>query len=236
QEVCSNWWEKSYDEAGFQSQRLYPNEELLRFCGRELFKMDKSERKKVKILELGCGSCSNLWMIAREGFDAYGIDFSKKSLELGMIMLNKWGVTAQLTAGSMTQLPYEDEYFDVVIDIVSTYCLCELEFYTCLDETRRVLKKGGIFFSYSPSTNSDDFKNYHPSTKIDAFTLDGIKRKDSPYSGNDYSFRFTDPEHYEELLLQRGFEVKYLETVTRTYKRMKESFEFVTILGKKRTD
>lgn len=125
---------------------MYTNKELLRFCGRELFKISKSRRKDIKVLELGCGLCSNLWMIAKEGFDAYGIDLSKKSLELGELVLKKWEVKANLIEGSITDLPYENNNFDVIYDIFSMYCLCETEFHTCLDEVKRVLKKEGVFF------------------------------------------------------------------------------------------
>lgn len=151
-------------------------------------------------------------------------------------MLKKWWVKANLIEGSITDLPYENNHFDVIYDIFSTNCLCETEFHTCLDEVKRVLKKEGLFFSYIPSTNSDAFKNYHPSTKIDEYTLDGIKRETSPYFGNYYPFRFISPEHYQEVLNERGFEIVYLETISRTYRKMQELFEFVTIAGKKILD
>jgi ubiquinone/menaquinone biosynthesis C-methylase UbiE len=234
QKVCSEWYEKSYEAQGFDAQRKYPNEELLRFFGRELFKIGKTERKNVRILELGCGSCSNLWMAAKEGFDCYGIDLSENSIKLGQVMLDQWGVRATLTVGSMTDLPYEEAFFNAVCDVFSTNCLCESEFKKALGEVKRVLKKGGIFFSYVPSVNSDAFKNYHPSVKVDEYTLDGIKRETSPYFGNFYPFRFISPEHYKNIIDNNGFEVIYLETVSRTYRTLQEYFEFVVITGKKK--
>lgn len=232
--ICLQWYEKSYKQEGFGSQRLYPNEELLRFLGREFFsKTKKQERKNIKVLELGCGSCSNLWMVAKEGFKTYGIDISKRAIELGQLMLDHWKVRANLTVGDITELPYKNDFFDVVFDVVSIYCLPQKQFNICLDEVRRVLKPKGKFFSYSPSTNSDAFKNYKPSKKIDEFTLNGIKRKDSPYFGNDFPFRFINPEDYKRILEEKGFIIKYLERVSRTYHQMKENFEFVTVVGEK---
>jgi len=234
EEICHDWYEKSYEKEGFKAQRLYPNEELLRFLGREFFSvLDISERGKIKVLELGCGSCANLWMVAKEGFSAYGIDFSIKAIDLGRLMMEKWKVQAKLNVGSITVLPYEDEYFDVVYDVFSTYCLCEEEFNICLNEVKRVLKKNGKYFSYTPSINSDAFKNYYPARKIDEFTLDGIKRKTSPYYNNNFPFRFISPEHYRHLMSERGFEVTYLETISRTYRQLDEKFEIVTIVGKR---
>ncbi len=228
------WYEASYAHEGFRAQRLYPNEELLRFLGREFFsRPEAAPRHTVRVLELGCGAGSNLWMIAREGFAAHGVDISTHALALGHRMLAHWGVAAALTAGSITHLPYPAAYFDVVVDVFSAYCLPEREFALCLDEVQRVLKPGGKFFSYSPSTASQAFIDYAPATKLDAFTLSGIKRPTSPYAGNDYPFRFISPEHYEDLLAARGFRVTYLEQVARTYRRLQETFAFITIVGEK---
>jgi len=73
---CKNWYDDSYRSGGFSSQRRYPNEELLRFFGRHYFLLPPEQRRKIRILEVGCGSGANLWMIAREGFEAHGIDLS----------------------------------------------------------------------------------------------------------------------------------------------------------------
>lgn len=233
-ETCLKWYESSYsDGGGVKAQRLYPNEELCRFLGRNYFsKVPREKRSDIRILEIGCGSCSNLWMIASEGFETHGVDFSETSLELGDLMLRHWGVSAKLCKSDMCDLQYPDECFDCVIDVFSSYCLCEVDFHACLNEVQRVLRPGGVFFSYTPSTASHAFLNYAPSTKIDDWTLDGIRRSTSPYFGNHYPFRFITPEHYAGLLEERGFKIESLETVGRTYNYRSEYFEFVTISGR----
>jgi len=77
------WYERSYQSLGLEAQRRYPNEEMLRFLGCNLFKIPYESRKETCVLEVGCGSCSNLWVVAKEGFDAYGIDLSSESIVLG---------------------------------------------------------------------------------------------------------------------------------------------------------
>lgn len=228
------FYEKSYADSGFGAQRRYPNEELLRFMGTHFFGMDRALRGDVNILELGCGSGANLWMIAREGYQAYGIDLSPVALNLCKTMLDNWGVAAHLTPGDMSKLPYSSDMFDAVIDVFSSYCLNELDFHRCLDEIVRVLKPGGRYFSYSPAKNSDAFKNYLPATKIDKSTLSGIYRSTSPFSGQEYPFRFISREEYAAALHERGFAVTSSESIGRTYRGGEEYFEFVSIAAQRK--
>src|SRR5690349_8683681 len=87
-------YESSYQQLGFAAQRMYPNEELLRFFGTYYFGLPLEERRRLVVLEVGCGSGANLWMIAREGFQAHGLDLSPEGLALCGQMLEKWGATA----------------------------------------------------------------------------------------------------------------------------------------------
>ncbi len=228
-DITRAFYDRAYAQEGFAAQRLYPNEELLRFMGSHYFGIPREKRGKIKILEIGCGSCANLWMIAREGFDAYGLDLSAQSLTLGAEMLRHWETGATLTEGSMTALPYPDRTFDAVVDVFSSYCLPEQAFAQCLDEVARVLRPGGRFFSYTPSKNSDCFKRYEPSVRIDASTLDGIHRATAPFAGQHYPFRFIAPEDYPTLLSERGLGTTRCERIGRTYRDGQEYFEFVSL-------
>jgi len=225
------WYEHSYSEQGFGAQRRYPNEELLRFFGRHYFGLPIEARRNVRVLEVGCGSGSNLWMIAREGFEAHGIDVSSEGLRLCEKMLSFWETAATTAAADMVALPYPDQHFDVVVDVFSSYCLHQAGFEQFLDEVKRSLRPAGRFFSYTPSKASDAFRKPGTSRFIDPSTLDGITREDAPFFGNRYPFRFTTPSEYAQALESRGLRVTYNETVGRTYRNRAEYFEFVTIVG-----
>ena len=77
--LVEDWYNKSYEKSGFNAQRKYPNEELLRFMGRNYFYLPRKKRGNIRILELGCGSCANLWMVAKEGFSAHEIGYIRRS-------------------------------------------------------------------------------------------------------------------------------------------------------------
>lgn len=229
-DIVRAFYENSYQTLGFKAQRKYPNEELCRFMGRNFFGIDDFNiRKNTRILETGCGSGANLWMIAREGFDAYGIDLSQHSLDLCEKMLQNYGVSATLEEQNMTELSFEEHYFDAVVDVFSSYCLTQIESFKYLQGVNRVLKKDGLFFSYFPSKNSMSFKEPGEARLLDADTLNSIVRKDAAFTGQLYPFRFLYPQEYKKQLEDAGFRVQYTETVNRTYHNQKELFEFVVI-------
>jgi ubiquinone/menaquinone biosynthesis C-methylase UbiE len=228
-----SFYDRSYRLHGFAAQRMYPNEELLRFFGTYYFPLAASDRRRVRVLEAGCGSGANLWMVAREGFEAHGTDLSVEGLALCEEMLARWGTSASLAQGDMTSLRYQDHHFDVVLDVFASYCLPESEFAEFLDEAVRVLKPGGRFFCYTPSKNSDAFRSPGPARWIDGSTLDGILRETSPYFPQDYPFRFIRPDELAEMLVDRGLKVLRNERIGRTYGNEAEYFEFVSAHAEK---
>lgn len=228
-QAVRHFYDGSYGSQGFDAQRRYPNEELCRFMGRHFFAIPQERRRSIRILELGCGSGANLWMIGREGFSAYGLDLSAEAIGLCKRMLESYGTSAELKVGDMKDTGYPAAYFDAVVDVFSSYCLDNKGHAAFLDEIARIVRPGGRFFSYTPSKDSHAFKNPSPAIKIDDSTLDGIRRQEAPYHGNSYPFRFTTPEDYRSDLERRDFKVEGLELVGRTYRQTREYFEFVVV-------
>lgn len=133
---------------GFDSQRKYPNEPMLAFL---------AGQPKGRVLEIGCGSGANLWAIAKEGFQADGMDDSTEGLLLCRKMLDLYGVTANLTQGDFHSLPYDDQTFDIVVDIRSMQHTDRKQ--EVVDEVYRVLTPNGVFFSYHLAKDSTVFQD-----------------------------------------------------------------------------
>ena len=165
-------------------------------------------RLKPKVLELGCGSGSNTWFLSKEGFDTYGIDNSPTALELCKQTLAQWGTPATLTLGEMTKLPYPDNFFDFVVDVVSMQHLNLQEHEQCISEIKRVLKKGGRFFSFHLGSNSIS----NQGKKLDECTVENIPQG-LPLENNGPTCFLTEKKVWE---LLQDFEVN-IETITRTY-------------------
>ena len=223
------WYERSYKELGANAQRRYPNEEFLRFVGRSIGSKSRKEKESMTALEVGCGSGGNLWVFAEQGCRTIGLDISKKGIEYAKEYLNSRELRAEFICESMTNMSkIKDKSIDLVADIFSSNCLTIDEHKVFLRQIKRIMKPEGKYFLYTPGKESDAFKNFYPAELIDKSTLNGIYRKDSPYVGNNYNFRFDYIEEIEERLKEVDLKMSYKERVTRTYRNGQELFEFHT--------
>ena len=223
------YYEKGYKKYGSNFQRKYPNEELCRFFGRNFFSTKINKRKKIKILETGCGSSGNLKMISKEGFSAYGIDISNEAIKLSKKILSKEKLKCNLITGDFISMPYKNKNFSCVVDIFSSCCLDKNNGVKYIKEISRVLKTKGKFFSYFPSKKSDMFKSNYDKTKHDSDTIRSLKKK-SAYK-IDHLIRFMSMNQYCKLLNSNGFKIRYKEELMRTYFSGKEKFYFLVIEG-----
>ena len=228
-DVSHKFYENSYKKTGINSQRKYPNEEICRFIGRNFSHLSDNQKENIKILETGCGSGANLWMIAREGFDTYGIDFSAEAINLAQKTLENFNVKAHLFMQDMCDLEFSDDFFDVIVDVFSSNCLTYEMGLKYLKSVKRKLKKNGVFFSYFPSKTSDAFLLPGDSNFIDSSTLDCISRLNSPFTGQEYPFRFLHPKEYEQILISFGFSIQYSEVLTKSYNNQTEKFSWCVI-------
>lgn len=139
-------WDKAWDRLFSENKwGEYPSEELIRFMARNFYNV--SNRKDVKVLEVGCGTGANLWYLAKEGFDVTGIDGSSVGIDRAGKRLKKESLEADLKVGDIVNLPFEDNSFDCVIDNECIYSNNYEDSKKIIDEIHRVLKPKGKFFS-----------------------------------------------------------------------------------------
>ena len=205
---ASKFFETKYRVEGLMAQRKYPNEELCRFLGRNKKNFDR--KKKLKALDIGCGSGSNIQPLIDMQFKVDAIDFSATSIKLCKRLFKK-NSSINFFVADMNNLPFKSREYDFVVDVFSSYALKTSEGKVFLSEVNRLLKRNGIFFSFFPSKNSYTWKKANKNNLIDKNTLKSIEDKKAPYYGNNYPFRFHSNTEYINLIKGAGFQVKFNE-------------------------
>lgn len=102
------------------------------------------KRRAKRILDLGCGAGRHLILLAREGFEVYGVDISKIALKISENRLKSLGLKAELKKCSMENIDYPSEFFDAVICINVIYHTTRKGIIKALKEIYRLLKPGGL--------------------------------------------------------------------------------------------
>ena len=223
-------FEEQYQARGLASQRRYPNEALLAFLAAHYFVLPIELRNTVKILELGCGSGANLWMLAHEGFSAHGIDFAPTGLAYCHEVLKQWNVSAELMLGDMTALPYTANSFDAVVDVVSLQHLNYLQHEQTFTEAWRVLKPGGRFFSCHLGSGSSAF-SAPEAMMLDEITLSDIP-SGYPLAGNGQT-AFLNPDQFRSMVGAAGFIDVSIEHQLRSYSSLQCQVEYLLLSAKK---
>ena len=133
-------WEDKYSRGHCQR---YPWDSVVSF----IFRHAPRDRppNEVRILEVGCGTASNLWFAAREGFSVSGVDASSSAIETANKRFDADGLAGDIRTADFTELPFNDECFDLVIDRAALTCCGHASRTKALDEIARVMVRGGRF-------------------------------------------------------------------------------------------
>lgn len=93
------------------------------------------------VLEAGCGIATDGMQFARVGASYTGMDFSPSALSLARHRFDMAGIDARLDHGSIAELPFADDCFDLVYSNGVIHHLPETQ--RVVDELHRVLRPGG---------------------------------------------------------------------------------------------
>jgi alkylated DNA repair protein alkB family protein 8 len=143
------------------------------------------------ILDIGCGNGRNM---KYPNYNFYGVDNCSKFVEMAK------EVSKNVYLSDMTNLPFENNYFDAIISIASFHHLSTTERrIECLKEMHRVLKSGGKILLSIWSINQSHNKKLN-----NQFTFgDNIvpfKNNKGDIIGNRYYYIFQLDEIYNLLI------------------------------------
>lgn len=151
-------------------RRYWPSEELVRFVGRRGGAIGR------RVLEVGCGNGANLWFLAEHAIEVDGLDFCEGALrEAGELLRWRGKDNVRLTRGDAEALPYADESFDGVADLMVSQHVPWDAHVPLIKEYRRVLRPGGWLFLYHLTSRTSGGDQDQPDVeRLDLFPGAGL--------------------------------------------------------------
>ena len=117
-----------------------------------VYRYSKGNRD-IEILEVGSGDGNNLWYLTKEGFNIRGIEISQERINNARMRLREDNLEVEIKQGSFTEIEYEDNMFDLVIDRGAITCVNYDEAKKAISEIHRVLNKDGYLIIRVNSSN-----------------------------------------------------------------------------------
>ncbi len=144
-------WERNYKNKRFNK---YPFDRVVSFIFRNFKNKNK---KKIKILDLGCGGGNNSFFLAQEGFDLYAVDGSSESIKITRKRLNFYD-KKKIIKCNFSKLPFKKNFFDCIIDRQSLSCNSYKDIKKIVKEIYRVSKPNCRLISFIYSLKHPDIK------------------------------------------------------------------------------
>jgi ubiquinone/menaquinone biosynthesis C-methylase UbiE len=212
-------WEDSVYLKGRQFNS-YPYDILVSIVARNFFHLPLNERKKVKVLDLGCGAGNNTKFFAENGFSVFGIDGSKTIINTCKKRFNRWKLKGNFMQGDFLALPFKNSLFDLVVDRESLYANEILDIKEIINEVYKKLKPGGYFVSFMFNSFHSD-KNY--GTKIETNTYNKFLKGSFANTGKAH---FTNTKEILQMFSKFKIENIARHSIYETYNRPKRFMEF----------
>jgi len=108
-----------------------------------------SVKAGMKVLDVGCGTGTNLVLYHKAGCLVHGIDLSPSMLEVAR---NKLGKQADLRVGDASEMPYQDNFFDLVTSMLTLHEMPYMIRPQVMKEMIRVMNRDGriLLTDYQP--------------------------------------------------------------------------------------
>ena len=197
----------------------YPDLSLVRFLSKNL------NLKNKRVLELGVGTGANLNFFIEKKLKVFGIDGSKVALKIANKNLKRKKKFIKLVQGDIIKLPYQNNFFDYIIDCECLYANSLKDTKKILSEVNRVLKKGGYFFSKTFAKNAVGNHFIRKNRKKKNLSVHFIKKG---YG----TFRISSLSEIKKIY-SSNFKILNIELEIRTTNNMKDFIKEWVVISKK---
>lgn len=138
----------------------YPQTTMVKTLFGNYLKKKISFNKKTKVVDIGCGFGNNLIPFLDIGCQVYGVEVDNKICKItNKILKSKYKNKPIIKTGHNRNIPFESNYFDILITNTLHYEENHYDIDEALKEYQRVLKPNGIFYLETTAPKHDFFLN-----------------------------------------------------------------------------
>ena len=212
-------WEKEYNKPQLLKIGHEPRADLKDYL--KFFKKSEGVAlENLKILDLGSGNGKNANYLADLGNEVVGIEISPKAISMAKEQALKLGVKVEYLEADMGEkYPFEDNSFDLVIDVMASNSLDEKGREVYLNEVKRVLKTGGHFFvrglCKDGDKNAKNLLKISPGREYDTYINKGMGLVERVFSEQDFKDLYSKYFEIKKLIKKTN----YAEFNGQPYKR-----------------
>lgn len=198
-------WENEYRNPKLISNSDEPQLDFRHFV-KWLRKNEHVDLDGLRVLDLGSGTGKNSLFLSERGSNVTGIELSTTAVKIAEQRAEERGLFAEFIEGSFgNKLNFNDDQFDLIIDVVSSMSLSEKERTRYVSESARVLKPGGHMFIKTLCKDGDKNAEYllehFPGKEINTYVM--------PETG--IVERVFSKEDIESLYISANFKIQKLE-------------------------
>lgn len=214
-------WEKEYQKPLLVTKKEGPQNFIVQFL--KYLKKEKGlPMSDLRVLDLGCGTGRNSNYLAERGNLVFGLDLAANALKLASERAEKAGLSEQtkyLRQSIGDKLSFEDNSFDLILDITASNSIKSSEREVYLKESSRVLKPGGFMILRTLCKDGDQnakkLLETNPGGELDTYFLKDLGITERVFSEVDLKNLYGRYFYFDKLVKDVGYpQIKGI-----TYKR-----------------
>lgn len=212
-------WEREYRNPQLVTKDEKPQKDTVRFL-KFLKKEEGIMLEGLRVLDLGSGTGRNSNYLAELGNTVTGFEISQTAIDLARTRTKEMGLAVDYQLQNIgTKYPFDDNTFDLILDVTSSNSLNEKERQIYLTETHRVLKTGGYFFVKTlckdGDKNAKELLKKFPGTEYDTYINKDMGLTERIFTEQD--FRNLYSKYFHIIRLEK--KTSYTRFKNQSYKR-----------------
>ena len=214
-------WDREYRKSKLLTKENKPQSDVVRFV--KFLKEYITLGEATTVLDLGSGTGRNSFYFAEMGTKVVGLEISETAIEIAQKNIsNSKGLSYDISYDKRSigdKFLFDDEIFNVVLDVTSSNSLTESEREVYLNETKRVLKSGGYFFVKALCKDGDEnaknlLKDF-PGKEYDTYVMPDLGVVERLWSKQDFIDTYS--KYFTIISMEK--KTSYSRMNDRSYKR-----------------